>query len=252
MCGDPFDRLPTHQSSSVLAEQLDVYLSGDSDAEPLSLRNVPSYIPSTKDGFTVAEIAGIKKFVLRCKAYQKIFGVGRLQIGGRRTPADSGKPLAAQLDGILTSVSSDERTFFYGPTTMIPMTKAESKWLNDNAFDIGGVCLARSSSSREGDALLDRLRVQWTGITLEQLEDCAERTCRTRAVDSPPGVVVVAIGVHKVASVAECLKRGLINHLLCSTDLASELERLFNRKRTDPGPFSGAPTSATATPRISW
>jgi DNA-binding transcriptional regulator LsrR (DeoR family) len=38
---------------------------------------------------------------------------------------------------------------------------------------------------------------------------------------------VVAIGAQKARSVAECLRRGLINHLICSADLAGQLEKLF-------------------------
>jgi len=228
LCGDPFDVVPTSESSSVLAEQLDVYLNGQHGKELLSLRNVPSYIPGNAEGgFTRSEIAGIKKFVLRCKAYQRIFGVSRLQLGTRTRRAFSGTPLADQLDGILTSVSSDQRTFFYGPATMIPMTKSEQAWLNANAFDIAGVCLARSSSDGKGNPLLARLRAQWMGITLEQLEACAERACSRRGSASLPGVVVVAIGVQKANSVAESLRLGLVNHLICSADLASQLEKLF-------------------------
>jgi len=228
LCGDPFDVVPTSESSSVLAEQLDVYLNGEHRQDLLSLRNVPSYIPGNNEGgFTRCEIAGIKKFVLRCKAYQRIFGVSRFQLGARIKRTYSGTPLADQLDGILTSVSSDQRTFLYGPATMIPMTQSEQRWLNANAFDIAGVCLARSSSDGKSDPLLARLRVQWTGVTLEQLEACAERACRKRGPASPPGVVVVAIGVQKANSVAECLRLGLINHLICSADLAGQLETLF-------------------------
>ena len=228
LCGDPFDVLPTSQSSSVLAEQLDVFLNKGPGREMLSLRNVPAYIPeSSKINFTRSEIAGLKKFVLRCKAYQKIFGVDRLQVGTRTKRTYSGIPLADQLDGILTSVSSDERIFSYGPVTMIPMTGSENEWLNKYAFDIGGVCLARSSSGGKNDALLKRLGAQWTGITLEQLDACAERACRNDGKGSPPGVVVVAIGAQKARSVAECLRRGLINHLICSADLAGQLEKLF-------------------------
>ena len=64
---------------------------------------------------------------------------------------------------------------------------------------------------------------RWTGIKEPHFPRCALRARENNL----PGVTVLAVGAVRAKIVLQCLKLGLINHLILDTDCADELHNLL-------------------------
>jgi hypothetical protein len=86
---------------------------------------------------------------------------------------------------------------------------------------------AEPSSSIQAANQADRDYVEavnkrWTGIKEPHFRRCALRARENNL----PGVTVLAVGAVRAKIVLQCLKLGLINHLILDTDCADELQGL--------------------------
>jgi DNA-binding transcriptional regulator LsrR (DeoR family) len=212
LCGEPLEGSPTRFSSSSLAAQLDHIFNRRLD-HSLSLP-VPAFIP--KD-FTTREVAVVRRLLGRFGGYSKVFG-------GNGSASHNGEPLINQIDTILTSVGHPDITFRFGPDDQFLKSLGFKREEVSSILigDIGGVPLPRPHLDASRRSVLHEIRQRWTGIREEHLRACAEKA------SGSCGTIVVAIGANKAETVCECVRRGLVNHLVIDQELADELESLAN------------------------
>lgn len=218
LCGEPLGNSPTRFSSSNLASQLDVLINGGTRI-PLSLAAVPALIP--KD-FSRAEVNAIRKLISRVDAHREIFG-GPNQESARR------ECLIDNVDTILTSIGSSATALAFGDDEFVKTAGITREDLQKLVIgDIGGVLFPRPHLGAGEQAALDQIVARWTGITEKHIKYCIDRARH----DKTPGVIVVAIGESKATIVYECVKRGLVNHLVIDQDLAKKLESVVDTDET--------------------
>ena len=221
LCGEPLGNVPTSYSSSILADELGRLANGEKYVSR-SIGMVPAFIP---EGFTKAELNGVKKLIDLVKSYREIFGEHKEEKGKNGKRAE---PLADKLDMILTSVGPAERPLAFGRGTLFATGDLSFGQLASLIQgDVGGVCIPRPGLHKSQSAKLEKLNDRWTGLLRSHLEKCAKR-----AGDEPnpfkgkPGVVVVSIGKDRAQFIYEVAKLGLINHLVIDDHLEAELERI--------------------------
>jgi len=213
LCGEPLGLTGTHFSASTLAAKLDGVLNGGT-THSHSLAAVPALIPKT---FSTNEISIIRKLIGHVEAYKKIFaGASRRNIHE--------EPLIDKLDTILASVGAAETTLGWGHDELGRTAGFNRSDLKELIIgDISGVLIPKPKLRDADKKKLIRIEERWTGIREDHIRNCALRAKR----DKTTGVIVSTIGRNKAAIVLECVKRGLINHLLIDQDLADELVRLL-------------------------
>jgi hypothetical protein len=74
----------------------------------------------------------------------------------------------------------------------------------------------RPSGRFRGRAVIQAVNKRWTGIKVPHFRRCVLRARE----DNLPGVTVLAVGQVRAEIVLQCLKLGLINHLIPSTPIA--------------------------------
>jgi predicted XRE-type DNA-binding protein len=218
LCGEPLGELPTSFSSSTLAAEIQLLLSGNRETF-YSLSPVPAFIP--KD-FSAGEMDAIWKLIGHVKSYHDIFAGGA-----------ASSPLAERLDTIITSVGDSRHPVSYGKDSILE----KSGWRNVEDIeaiifgDIAGTWIPRPNISPQHKRVLKKLTEHWTGVREEHLAGCARRAAENRAgQNTPAGVVVATFGKNKAECVLAALKRGLVNVLLCDVDLERQLEELLEKE----------------------
>lgn len=206
LCGEPMDFAVSRFSSSVSASRLHEFFSGEREST-ISLGPIPARIPR---GFSSTEQAVIRRFIEHSKAYTAVF---------RNEDC-----LANRMDSMITSGGTFESRSY------------DDLWLRDTARaeglssaqlakytigDIGGAFVPRAGLTRRQSERFEEIAARWTGVTLEQIRNCAMRASSTNA----PGVIFIAAGSAKVDIVHESIKEGLINRLYIDPSLASALLR---------------------------
>ena len=216
LCGEPLGSTSTHFSASTLAAELDGVLNGGR-AYSRSLAPVPALIPKT---FSTEEITIIRKLMGHVEAYKEIF------MGTLRDNAQD-EPLIDALDTILTSVGAAETTLSWGPDELgrtAGLNRADLKKLI--VGDISGVLIPKPNLKDEESKELFLIQERWTGVQERHLKNCARKAKENKA----SGVIIATIGANKGEIVLECIKRGLVNHLLIDRDLADKLEGLLDQE----------------------
>jgi hypothetical protein len=231
LCGEAYGVRPTSQSSSVIAERLTMLLN-DTVPAPLSLSMVPAFIPS--DLKDESERAAVWTLIGCSPSYVQIFGSERLPARVRarlckrlESANRSGNdvPMAERLDGVLTALSQDNRPFGLGAEHMYSTAGLDGQ-LVDKLYlgDIGGVAIPKNAVKEQ-----DALQTRWTGLTRQHLLDCATRAATNGA--QQPGVVVICMGAGREKTLLECVRLGMINHLVIDTELADRVKQKLPRGR---------------------
>lgn len=220
--GEPLGGVPTSESSSTLAQALTEIFGRSGGPPALSLGAVPALVPTE---FSATEVQAVDKLIGFVRAYKLIFG--------------KGSPLIGRLDAILTSVGPSDQPLGMAGARYLKSAGFESVRLRGLAFgDISGVLLRKTGTSPADLALLAELDRAWKGIKEEHIRKCA----RAATKRNRPGVIVVAAGRKKAATVVAAVERGLVNHLVIDEGLAEEADRVFRARErvaahtADPSP----------------
>jgi hypothetical protein len=205
LAGEPLGFAPTSSSSSILADELQQLVLG-SGHHARSLTMLPALIPRD---FDLQERITIKKLIGRLRDYQEIF------LGAK--PGD--RPIAESLDALITSVGRDPLGFKDG--SLLDKDEERPLFLGD----IGGVLLPkREEDLRRGRGLAEAvadLADRWTGLRVGHIRACAD--VALAAQPAGVGVVVLSVGAERAPVVFECIKLGLISHLLIDGALEQAL-----------------------------
>jgi DNA-binding transcriptional regulator LsrR (DeoR family) len=217
LCGEPLSEGdPGSYSSSVLAQRLTDIFNKGRVAAP-SIAGVPAFIP-LKVG-RLKEIAPILHLNSLVRGYASIFGTPVVA----RAPA----PLAQNLDAILTSVGRvdrDRRGIFLTERIQVGDI-SEAQLMRSVAGDIGGVIIPNSDISDEDSKRIAEMNKNWTGANLEHLGNCAKASHSAASARKRPGVVLLALGAHRMKVVLRCIELGLVNELVIDKALAHQIEK---------------------------
>jgi len=213
LCGESLDtagmKLPVYSSSSIAA-QFDEIINGGTK-HSLSLAAVPALIPRD---FTQNKVQAIRELIARVTAYSSIFSKGIEKEKAQH------EPWIDKLDTILTGISPAEYPLGYWRDALVTTGRIDRDQLSRFAVgDIGGILFARRDLSKSELVELEKINERWTGIREHQMKRCAAEASQNRT----SGVVVVAVGENKAASICESIKRGLVNELVIDRDLAVAL-----------------------------
>jgi len=215
LSGEPLGNEPMGFSSSSLAHDLGIIVNGKGYNAP-SLSMVPAFLP---EGFTKNEIQGLWKLIGLVRSYGAIFG--------RRGMANHQKPLAEQLDMILTSVGPAESPLGFGQGTLFETGKLKIEDLRELVIgDIGGACVPRPDLKQAALRKFQEFNERWTGLRIEHIQACSAQAKDPH--QGPPGVVVISGGKARARFIYEIAKRGLINHLIIDDELARELDTIVS------------------------
>lgn len=216
VAGDPLGyNNQARYSSSNLAELLERTVNGNL-AAPRSIAMVPAIIPP--ELFTEDEKRGIWKLIDLVTPYTDLFGFH--QDRSRESPLHIGN-----IDLIITSLSTDSRVFGFGSGRLLDeftfngSRYSQEMLLEILAADLAGVCIKREGMRTQMVGRYEALRDGLTGMKLEHLIECAKK-----ADTGAGGVCCLACAGNKARPVLECVKRGLISHLICDDQLANRLE----------------------------
>lgn len=214
LCGESLGAIrPSILSSSTLAQRFGEALTTRAAEDYLSLGMIPVFLPGP-DAFSDMDVDAVKKLLSFAPAYTRIFGTGT---------AENGRPLAEQLDIVITSISREDRAFGVGDHPDFTWKTLQlSEFAKLVIGDLAGIPLLRPDVPADAVApLLDR----WTGLQAEHLRLCAERA--SAPVNAPAGVIVVGTGRERAPCIVEAVRRGLVNHLVVDEELGRALiERL--------------------------
>jgi hypothetical protein len=225
LCGDPLvDSLEAKRyadrTSSRIASELSKIVNGD-EPRPLWLGLVPAFIPRT---FSKTERKVIDRFIDLGPHYGRIFGPRN----GSKTPE---RPLAEDLDMILTAAGSSEYPVGFGQGRLLQLEDSEAKVLGEHIHgDIGGVLVPRldhtAKNSNSGQKLVKELSGLWTGLKMGHLEICARQAFAEHGDQGRrPGVTVLGYRDDLADVVCQAVQRGLVNHLIISSPLESAIEK---------------------------
>jgi DNA-binding transcriptional regulator LsrR (DeoR family) len=205
LAGEPLGFAPTSSSSSILADELQQFLRGHGH-HARSLTMLPALIPRD---FSPDERTTINKLIARLKDYRDIF------VGG---VADE-PPIVTSLDALITSVGRDPLGFKDG--SLLDSERERPMFIGD----IGGVLLPGRPGTPEQalhlEAAMADLADRWTGLRLNHIRACAERAAADPA--RTVGVVVLSVGATRAPVIYECVKLGLISHLIIDGALEQAL-----------------------------
>ena len=238
-------RDPARLSSSGLAATLHgifhehVQRAGDSleDRRPLSLDFVPAFRPERypEDRFRV-----VLEFASSVSSYADIFWgpedrrragtepqdpeSAGCQAGGLDT-SDTSKPaLVEELDAIITSVGSKDQPGRFWSGEFWQQGDIDLAQLCRGALgDLGGAFIVDPQAEEDCRDYVAAVNERWNGVREDHFRSCA---VRARESDSP-GVIVFAVGAVRAKVILQCLKLGLINHLVLDSDCAQALSGLL-------------------------
>ncbi|MBI3881111.1 MAG: hypothetical protein HY301_13750 [Verrucomicrobia bacterium] len=219
-CGEPLGSGLQINSSTYLAAELTKALRGN-ERDIVSLSGVPVVIPREFHRDPV-ELAAIQKFIHSAPGYRKVFGFDPNRLDGDAS--------LHQLDTILTSASRLTKPFAMSGTELWRIAGIEPTEFQQFVLgDVGGALLPRltpeqmkSPKFKHELEEFDRIRKTWMGLQWEHLHKVARRqpAAKTGKPADYPGVVVLAIDRDKTDVVLRAVKLGLLNTLICDSDLA--------------------------------
>lgn len=238
-------REPAKLSSSGLAAALHRILNepGDrprkspSKEQPHSLDFVPAFRP---ENFPKEKFDMVIEFACSVSSYGDIFPVPedwlvprkndkKPKTAGRqpRSPEESlvaKRPLVDYLDGILTSVGTKDQPGRFWSGEFFRQGDIDLPRLRRGALgDLGGTFVVNPGAERKHRDYVTAVNDRWTGVKHAHYKRCA---LRARENDLP-GVIVLAVGAVRAEIVRECVKLGLVNHLLLDSDCAQQVSRLL-------------------------
>lgn len=227
LCGDPLvDSLEAKRyadrTSSRIASELSKIVNGD-EPRSLWLGLVPAFIPRS---FSHRERKVIDRFIDLGPHYGRIFGPRN----GSKPPD---RPLAEDLDMILTAAGSSEYPVGFGQGRLLQLEDSEAKVLGDHIHgDIGGVLIPKldhtPKNTPSGQKLVKELSGLWTGLKMEHLEICAREAMAGHGDPGRrPGVTLLGYRDDLADLVCQAVQRGLVNHLIISSPLESAIERVI-------------------------
>ena len=220
LCGEPLaDGDPASYSSSVLAARLtQIFDAGDGAVAAPSIAGVPAFIP-LKVG-RPEEVTTIRRLFSLVRGHARVFGIPD-------GPHREAPPLAENLDAILTSVGrvdSDRRGIFLTERIQIGDI-SEAQMMRSVAGDIGGVIIPNAGVDAADERRIGEMNANWTGVHLEHLRKCADAAHAGEFDPKRPGVVLLALGAHRLKVVLRCIELGLVNELVIDKELADGLEK---------------------------
>ena len=239
-------RDPAKLSSSGLAADMHRILNGDAVKGsgrtraqlPLHLSFVPAFQPDPAR-FSDDDFRAVLKFASSVSAYGQIFSLREGSLAedashevqpktGRQTKQSGGVeelklPLVEHLDAILTSVGSKDQPGRFWSGEFFRQGDIDLPKLRRGAFgDLGGAFIINPAANKADREYVEAVNKRWTGIK----EPHFRRSALRARENNLPGVTVLAVGAVRAEIVLQCLKLGLINHLILDTDCADELHKL--------------------------
>lgn len=216
LSGEPLGMATTHFSASTLAGRLNELLNG-SKKFAHSLAAVPALIPKS---FSTKDVTIIRRFITHVEAYKDIF------YGGSGGSAQN-EPLIETIDTVITSVGAAETTLGWGEDEFGRTASFNRVDLKELIIgDISGVLIPKPNLKNPERKKLHLIEERWTGVKEVHLKECARKANENKT----SGVIIATIGANKGEIVLECIKRGLVNHLLIDQDLADKLRGLLDQE----------------------
>jgi len=224
LCGDPLvDSVKAQRyadrTSSHIASELSKIVNGDGP-RPLWLGLVPAFIPRTFNG---SERRAIDRFIDLGPHYGRIFGPRNRSQGTER-------PLAEDLDMILTAAGSSKYPVRFGQGPLLQLEDGAAKMLEDCIHgDIGGALVPKFDQSDKkkapGQNLVAELNGLWTGLKMEHLKVCAQSAfAEDSGRGKRPGVTLLAYRKELGDVVCQAVRWGLVNHLIIGSPLEAAIE----------------------------
>jgi len=144
---------------------------------------------------------------------------------GRQTKQSGGVeelklPLVEHLDAILTSVGSKDQPGRFWSGEFFRQGDIDLSKLRRGAFgDLGGAFIINPAANKADREYVEAVNRRWTGVKETHFRRCALRARENNL----PGVTVLAVGAVRAEIVLQCVKRGLVNHLVLDSDCAEKL-----------------------------
>ncbi len=223
LCGDPLvDSLVAKRyadrTSSRIASELSKIVNGD-ELRSVWLGLVPAFIPRTFDKYQ-REV--IDRFIDLGPHYGRIFGPR----DGSKPPE---RPLAEDLDMILTAAGSSEYPVGFGQGRLLQLEDSEAEELGKHIHgDIGGVLVPKTDASPEntasGQQLVKELTDLWTGLKMSHLKICARLAFADRGDQGRrPGVTLLGYRDDLADVVCQAVQEGVVNHLIVGSPLEAAI-----------------------------
>jgi len=227
LCGEPLgDILNAQQyadrTSSRIAIEMSRIINGD-DRRTMSLGLVPAFIPRT---FDKAAREAINNLIDLVPYYGRIFGPR----GGSK---GSERPLAEDLDMILTAAGDSEHPVGFGKGPLLQLEAEEADELRHHIYgDIGGVLISKfdpqTKKPTPGQKLVKELAGLWTGLRLDHLRLCARQAFADGGHSAgKPGVALLGFRESLAELVIQAVQQGLVNHLIIGSNLEAAIEKML-------------------------
>jgi DNA-binding transcriptional regulator LsrR (DeoR family) len=232
ICGDTPEVFRTPICSAAnIAAHFDRALTGNTDSE-FTFSSVVGCIPHDFNG---ARAQTLREFFQTVPGYRKVFGVDSKLAnkakmtksrGRRPAPADE-EGMITQLDGVLTSLGTNEADNRWLVAAATAARVEPSELASACPGNVGGIFLSHPNPTAAQKKIVDRVNARWTGVSLEHLELCAQRATRD---PKRIGVTVMACRGERQALIAiECVRLGLVSRLLLDRNTSSAIARALDR-----------------------
>jgi len=232
ICGDTPEVFRTPMRSAAnIAAHFDRALTGSTDSE-YTFSSVVGCIPRE---FTGARAQTLREFFQTIPGYRKVFGVdpkllpkGRPQKSrGRRPARVDEEGMIAQLDGVLTSLGTNEVDNRWLVAAATAARVKPSELGSACPGNVGGIFLSHPHPTAAQKKIVNSVNARWTGVSLEHLELCAERAARD---PNRLGVTVMACRGEGQALIAiECVRIGLVSRLLLDRNTSNAIARALDQ-----------------------
>jgi len=201
--------------------------------QPLYLDFVPAFRP---EHYPEKKFNAALEFACSVSSYGDIFPVpddwlgGAEASGGRARSGrqskshvafgDEKRPLVDHLDGIFTSVGSKDQPGRFWSGEFFRQGDIDLPKLRRGAFgDLGGAFIVNPTANKADREYVAAVNERWTGVKESHFRRCAVRARENNL----PGVTVLAVGAVRAETVLQCVKLGLVNHLVLDSDCAENL-----------------------------
>ena len=219
--GDPLDFFNVRTSPSVLCEELDAIVNGNSNEFVNSLAGVPAVAPSIAGKFDHPnQITVMREYAELSKAYRRIFGEGRER---------------ESVDCILTGVGtiaeggrSPEHNFGLYTERCLDLWGVDSSWLSRHVIgDIAGVYIERPDLKGKQKEEFATKADLWLGAKLEDFQRCAKK-----GENGKPGVIVAVVGNESLGRVVFdcCTRLGIITELFIDYEMYKHLNKICRER----------------------
>jgi len=222
---------------AILNERAQRRSDRSSPRQPLSLDFVPAFRP---DRYPKEKFDAVLEFACSVSSYADIFPVpeewlladapreGRKRSRRQRSrpavPDVGQRPLVDHLDAILTSAGSKDQPGRFWSGEFFRQGDIDLTRLRRGALgDLGGSFIVNPKANKADRDYVTAVNDRWTGIKETQFLRCA---VRARENDLP-GVVMLVVGAVRAEIALQCIKLGLVNHLVLDTHCAQQLSNLL-------------------------